>query len=139
MTDDANHWPRLRENPIIIVLGFCAATAGATATLYEKVIIPYNVKVLETQVSELTQQLGSMPASLAEKDSVIATLRNENAALKLRALELSKDNVFSLDDPYPKTFRQVRIGDPFSKLEEVYPGKVTKDDPDNTLLICAEF
>ena len=135
MTTNQNHWPSLKDNPIIIVVGFCTATAAGTATLYEKIIIPYQLKVQEVQIADLTRQLASMPNTekgLGERDATIAKLRQENAALKQRALELSKDNVFSPDDPYPKAFRRVRIGDLFSKLDEIYPGQVKKDDPDYT-------
>lgn len=135
MVDKTNAWPSLKDHPIIIVLGFCAATAAATATIYEKLITPYYVKVLEVQVADLTRQLASMPnteKAAAEKDASITRLREEIATLKQRSLELTKENVFSSDDPYPKAFRRVRIGDLFSKLEETYTGAVTKDYPDDT-------
>lgn len=133
--DKANLWSALKEHPIVIVLGFCAATAGAMAAIYEKVVIPYQVKVLEVQVADLKQQLALLPVTektVAEKEAAIAKLREEVVALRQRTVELSKENVFSTDDPYPKAFRRVRLGDLFSKVEQTYPGQVTKDDPDDT-------
>lgn len=135
MTDKTNAWPSIKDHPLIIVLGFCAATAAATATVYEKIVMPYQVKVLENQVSDLNRQLTSIPnteKTIAERDADIAKLRTEIATLKQRLLELTKENVFSDDDPYPKAFRRIRVGDLFSKLEETYPGQVTKSDPENT-------
>lgn len=134
MTDKTNIWSNIKDHPLIIVLGFCAATAATTATVYEKFVIPYHTKILEVQVADLTRQLASMPNTekdVAEKDANIAKLREEIAALKQRSIELTKENVFSADDPYPKAFRSVRIGDLFSKLEDHYPGKVSKNEPDD--------
>lgn len=130
MTDKTNVWPSIKDHPLIIVLGFCAATAAATATVYEKFVIPYQTKILEVQVADLTRQLASMPnteKAIAERDASIVKLREEIVALKQRSIELTKENVFSADDPYPKAFRSVRIGDLFSKLEDNYPGKTSKD------------
>ncbi len=135
MADKTNAWLSLKDHPIFIVLGFCAATAAATAAVYVKLVIPYQVKVLEVQVADFTRQLASMPNTekmVAEKDASIAKLREEIASLKQRSLELTKENIFSADDVYPKAFRRVRIGDLFSKLEENYPGMVSKADPDDT-------
>lgn len=127
-------WPSIKDHPLIIVLGFCATTAAATATVYERFVIPYHTKILEVQVADLTRQLELMPnteKAISERDASIAMLREEIFELKKRSIELTKENVFSADDPYPKAFRSVRIGDLFSKLEDNYPGKISKDDPDD--------
>lgn len=133
-------WHTLKEHPIIIVFGFCAATVAATATVYEKLVVPYQLKVLEVQVSDLNRQLASIPITektIADRDKTIAKLQEQIVGLRQRAIELTRDNVFSPEDPYPKAFREVRIGDPFSKLEKVFPGRIKKDDPDNSYASAA--
>jgi hypothetical protein len=142
MSTENSGWLRIKDHPVVIVIGFCAATAAATATIYEKIVLPYHVKVQEVEITELKRQLASEPekvdllkrkdSQLAEKDSELSSLRAEMLQLRQRVVLLASENMFSKEDPYPKAFRLVRIGDLFSKLEDVYPGKVIKRDPDDT-------
>lgn len=128
-------WADVKDHPILVVLSFCAAAIAATTALYETIVIPNRVKVLEAEVYDLNRQLAGMPnteKTVIEKIEEITKLNAKVTTLKQRVVVLSKDNVFSADDPYPKAFRLIRLGDPFSKVEQVYPGQVKKTDPDNT-------
>jgi hypothetical protein len=123
-----NPWPRVKDHPIVVVTAACAATLSATILIYQNMIIPNDVKVLENRIADLMKDVGTMPKSLTEKDGTISALQKENSTLKQRVFELSKENVFSATDPYPKTFRAVRIGDPIAKLDEAYPGRVKREE-----------
>jgi hypothetical protein len=143
MADSNGLWSTIKDHPVFIVIGFCAATAGCVAALYEKVIIPYQLKVQEVKIADLNRQFSLLPDKdkviaqhekvIADRDAEILSLRKNLADSRQREIELSKENVFSPDDPYPKAFRRIRIGDSFSKLESVYPGRVKKEDEDSNL------
>jgi len=143
MATASNLWQNIKDHPIVIVLGFCAATAAGTATIYEKFVLPYHVKELESQVTELKKTISTYPDAkklLAEKDLEIKRLATEVGSLRQKTIELSGDNVFSIDDPYPKSFRDVRIGDPFSKVEQFYAGRTQKyEDNDYDTANISDF
>lgn len=131
MATSSNLWQNIKDHPIVIVLGFCSITAAGTATIYEKFVLPYHVKELESQVSDLKKTIFTYPDSkkiISGKDLEIKRLKIEVASLRQKTIELSGENVFSLDDPHPKSFRDVRIGDPFSKVEQYYAGRTEKDE-----------
>ncbi|WP_418319953.1 hypothetical protein [Piscinibacter sakaiensis] len=129
------HWEAIRAHPLIIVLTLCAATATATAGLFMKIIIPHEIKILEVQLADAKRQVELLPITkrtVQERNREIAKLQDEVIALKLRNTELSKVDAFSSEDPYPRGFRRARIGSSFSDLYEIFPGRVAKDDPDDT-------
>lgn len=131
MATSSTVWQNIKDHPIFIVLGFCAVTAGGTATVYEKFVLPYQTKVLESQVSDLQKTISSYPDTkklLVEKDSTIKRLLAELDVLRQKNLVLSGENVFSIEDPYPKSFRTIRIGDPVSKIQKYYAGKIEKSE-----------
>lgn len=132
-TNKTTNWDHVKTNPVIVVISFCAVTAAAVAGIYEKLVIPNHLKIQEIKIAEITRELEQSPGNkkvIAERDRVIeerdqhiAALKRDNEALVQRVLTLSKDNVFSENDAYPRGFRQIRLGDALTKVETIYAGK----------------
>jgi hypothetical protein len=121
----------LKDNPTLIILGVVATVLTISFALFEKLILQPSLKEKDIQIAEQTKQLASIPAlekSLTEAKQAASKKDDEIKQLKLRNQELSKENVFSTEDVYPKGYRSVRIGDPIAKVNEAYAGKTITDE-----------
>jgi hypothetical protein len=92
--------PNWKDHPVIAA----AVIFGAAVAFFWNFILPRYVKDRELQIAEINKRIEPLEKSVREQSSELNRLKQRN-------LELSKENIFSTEDVYPKGFRQVRIGD----------------------------
>jgi hypothetical protein len=124
--------PNWKEHPVVVAAAAASAAILFTITIFSTVVIPTMVKDKDLQIAELTKRIEPMEKSVNEAAARVAATADELKVLKQRNLELSRENLFSTDDVYPKGFRKVRIGDPTTKIWDVYPKKDVRDESDRT-------
>ena len=122
--------PDWKEHPVIVAAAAGSACILFTIAIFSTVVIPTMVKDKELQIAELNKRIEPLEKSVHDSTERVAALPNDLNQLKLRNLELSTENIFSIDDVYPKGFRRVRIGDPTTKIWEAYQKENIQDDKD---------
>jgi hypothetical protein len=119
--DKPTEW---KAHPVIVALISGAATLGVVVPLFFTVVIPTWMKEKDVEIAELKRQLVSLP----QVTEAASKLDKENKELKVRIQEMSKENMFSTEDVYPKGYRAVRVGDPIAMVNEPYAGKTITDE-----------
>jgi septal ring factor EnvC (AmiA/AmiB activator) len=117
-----------KEHPVVIAALAAAGGIGFAIGVYQAVVLPTFVKDKEMQITELNKRIEdlnkrteALEKAGKEVTEHVATLTGELKGAKQRNLELSRENIFSTEDVYPKGFRKVRLGEPTSKIVDVYP------------------
>src|SRR4051794_30117851 len=113
----SNRWAEIKNHPVVIVAGACIATTGIVSVFYTQYELPHRTLELTRQIASFSE----LEKKIAEEDASMRSLKQRNTELSLRLIELSKENGFANDDdPHPKYFRSVRVGDPLGKIDQVY-------------------
>lgn len=110
-----------KNHPVII-----AVTAGAvTVAFCVTTILPIWTKVLENRVDEYSKEITTL-------NNKVKTSEKRSAFFEKRNKTLAWDGIFDPSSPYPKGFKEVKIGDPSSKIYEIFKGadiEVDKEVP----------
>jgi Tfp pilus assembly protein FimV len=134
-----------KDHPFAIAVTASVATLMVVATVVFTAIIPTwlkakenEVSALQAQVEDLQKQISELQAKPAqeqkEREALVAKLRElETENIKLRrALDRGdQENLFSVDDVYPKGFRAVRIGDRIEVITQAYKDSADVKDEDD--------
>jgi hypothetical protein len=88
--------------------------------LSDKTAVEEKNSGLLTQIADLESKLG---ASNTERIDTVASKDKRIAELQSQLFEAQKSGLFISGSPYPVGFDKVRLGDPVSKITEVYPYK----------------
>jgi hypothetical protein len=99
-----------------IVFGAITTTATGMHILYDQFVIPLKVFKSTQKVEELTAQLKSQTSAILELNNTKEKL--EKAQQKLEQIELS--DLFLKGDPFPSTIETIKLGQPISKVNDLY-------------------
>jgi len=111
-TPDTN-W---KDKPLAV-----AATAVAGTIIFMvTAVTPILDKEKDNQIAELKAEPTKLKNEVGDLRGQLDRMELENVKLRRDLDPLSPDNLFSLDDAYPKEFRSVRIGDRIDMLKKVY-------------------
>lgn len=113
-----------RDHPVVIAAVTCAATLGGCILVFKEIVMP-------TQIAAISNETRELPVLRAEKDLASSKIKaleatviakdKEIEKIKSDLLDVTLPRVFSASNPYPIDQRQVKLGDPASKLKEAYP------------------
>ena len=105
-----------KDHPLAIATITCAATA----TFMVVVVIPIWTQSKDNEIATLRTQPTQLRAELKRVTDQLAMIEKENMTLRRQVDKLSPDEMFSVDDAYPKAFRSVRIGDRVEVINEAF-------------------
>lgn len=141
-----------KDSPGIVAVVSGSATTIFVITICFSVIIPTWLKSKEFQIEQLNRKIGGLQEIEKERSEKISELtltldrrkheydkeidrrnneynqeilklNNSISELQESNKKLSLENIFSVEDVYPKGYRMVRIYDPTSRVSEVYKNK----------------
>ncbi|MEK0362539.1 hypothetical protein [Pseudomonas sp. CBC3] len=117
----ADNW---KNHPVIIATIACASTAAFFVT----VALPAIEKNNQNKITYLTEQNLKLELSsaqkdeeLKERDGIIAEKEKQINIAKSDAEKYKNEDRFSLNNPIPKGFRELKIFDPYNKIKASYP------------------
>lgn len=147
-----------KDSPGIVAVVSGSATTIFVITICFTVIIPTWLKSKEFQIEQLNRKIGGLQEIEKERSKEVSELKltlnirkqeykkeidkisneynqeilklkNNISELQESNKKLSLENIFSVEDVYPKGYRMVRIYDPTSRISEVYKNqKIEKLD-----------
>lgn len=136
---------RWRDHPVIVAAIACAAGAGATATFYEKGLIPLQSMKLVNEVDRLsnvvTKQKFQLQKSSDALEKSAKELTGASDSLKLfraQLLETRFNDVFSPTNPYPNFARKIQLGSPIDSIDSNYPASQI-EKPEDGGYVSVEF
>ena len=111
-------------------LAVAALAVAGTTILMVTAIIPIWDKEKDNQIAELKTEPTKLKNELQDLRDQLNRMESDNLKLRRDLDRLSSDSLFSLDDVYPKGFREVRIGDRTDLVTKVYGSKpdITVED-----------
>src|SRR5205807_3151474 len=111
-------------------LAVAAIAVAGTIILMVTAVIPIWDKEKDNQIAELKTEPIKLKNELRDLRGQLDRMESENLKLRRDLDRLSSDSLFSLDDVYPKGFREVRIGDRTDLVTKVYGSKpdITVED-----------
>ena len=130
-----------KDSPGIVAVVSGAAATAFVVTICFTVVIPTWLKSKEFEIEQLNRKIGGLQEIVKQRSEEISKLssalreRKEEynrevldlngsiSELKESNKKLSLENIFSVEDVYPKGYRMVRIFEPISRISEVYKNK----------------
>src|SRR5437016_1292808 len=94
--------PNWKDHPVVVAALAASGSILLTITIYSGVVIPTMVKDKELQIADLNKRLESLEKASKERDDRLAAMSSELGQLKLRDSVLSRQDIFSSEDVYPK-------------------------------------
>lgn len=100
-----------KNHPVIVALSAGAVTLAFCVTT----VLPVWTKVLENKVDEYRKEISALKDDIKASNDKVSYFEKRNSAL-------GWDGIISSSTPYPKGFNGVVIGDPISRVSEVFKG-----------------
>jgi len=129
--------PNWKDHPVVIAAAAVVATSGFWILLDKEVILPTQTAKLNNQINDrsshnlsLTEENVKLSNAKLERDQKIEQLEAKVSELEHKNSDLELSNLFSLGNPYPVNFRQVKIGDTIASQATIYPENVIQKDDD---------
>jgi hypothetical protein len=101
-------------------LAVAAIVGAGTIIFMVTAVIPIWDKEKDNQIAELKIEPTKLKNELNDLRGQLNRMESENLKLRRNLDRLSPNDLFSLDDVYPKGFRSVRIGDRIDVIKGVY-------------------
>ena len=124
-----------RDQPLAVA----AIAVAGTIILMVTAVIPVWDKEKDNHIAELKTESTKLKNELHDVRGQLDRMESENLKLRRDLDRLSSDSMFSLDDVYPKGFREVRIGDRMDLVFKVYGSKPAINVEDEGSWISVTF
>lgn len=107
----------------------------ATATFFVTVVIPIWDKEKDNQIADLKKEPATLKSEREQLAKQLEIVEGENRSLRRDLDRLTPDSLLTSDDPYPRGYRAVRIGDRISRLSETYGGDNKIEDEEGYVTV----
>jgi len=124
-----------KDNPFAVAAATSIATITLGVTVVFTVVIPTWLKHQENTLAAQQTQIRDLEAEVTRLKAILEQSESDNVKLRRDLDKLSPDSLFSVDDPYPKGFRAVRIGDRIQVVSQVYSADADIEDTESWIRV----
>lgn len=110
-----------KDHPVVVAAMAVTGTIALAVLLVKEVILPTYTVSLTNQVTSLSAEVSSLRSSKEDAENKLSHLQTQVGELERKLSQAQHANLFVFGSPYPTGLGQIKVGDPISSLDNIYP------------------